>query len=627
MASPCYGQQTQRIEDDNKGSYDTMQQVPGAPKSPDGPSSGRPQQGSASQPAVPQQSSAAQISTSINQLIQSLEGACVGNYRLMKRIGGGGFGDVYRAEHIELGNPFAIKVLHKHYASDPSFVERFRTEAMLLAGLQHENVVSVVDFGEHPDIGFYLVMEWLEGRTLHRVWRRKRNFPLSQIYALFSQLLDALEQAHRRGIVHRDMKPENLMLTKGSRGRTILKIVDFGIATLVRGKDQSSDSLAKEGLVVGTPYYMSPEQAAGRHHEVDGRTDIYACGVILFEILTGRRLYPTKKPKEIIHHQIHTPPPKLESIPGKLYSPLLQAVLDRALAKAPGYRYPNAAEMFAELEFAMKAEGVEPDEEGIDSSQARNHNPASLTNLLDLAMGNEALATEAAVDEKESLSTGAGYRGQKANSAEIVLDDDELDELLISSTSTSKSSWYIGGGAVLAMLVLLLLGLQAWGPGPNKTNAGTNTLALPPVLRPPTPPEPRKTDKPAQPIKSPVVRDKDDDDDDDDDKPTPRRVVRKKPRLVRKRRRRRRGVRRRRRRRKVVRRQVRRVRLVVTTMPPLAKVYVNKSLRGTTPTTIRLPQGKRYLIQVKLKGFVTQTFRWNGRRNLTKKIKLIEDLF
>ena len=609
-----------------------MQQAPGAPKPPYPPLPGNRQQGAPQR--APRTAPATRISQSSNQLVQSLEGACVGNYRLTKRIGGGGFGDVYRAEHIELGNPFAIKVLHQRYANDPSFVERFRTEAMVLAGLQHENVVSVVDFGQHPEVGFYLVMEWLEGRTLHRVWRRKRNFPLSQIYALFSQLLDALEQAHRRGIVHRDMKPENLMLTKGSRGRTILKIVDFGIATLVRGNADGNNSLAKEGLVVGTPYYMSPEQAAGRHHEIDGRTDIYACGVILFEILTGRRLYPTKNPKEVIHHQINTPPPKLESIPGKIYSPLLQAVLDRALAKNPAYRYPNAAEMFAELEFAMKAEGVEPDEEGIDSSQMRG-GPASLTNLLDLAMGgsNEMLSAESAgPDEKESLSTGAGYRGQKASSAEIGLEaDDELEELAL--PKTSRSSWMIAGGAVLASLVLLLLGLQAWGPAPKTSEGEGKALALPPVVRPPISPPETRDDKKAQPVKPPAARDDDEDDDDDDDdevKPVRRRRVVRRRRRRRRSRRRRRVVRRRQRRRKKVaprRVVVRRARLTIRTMPPLAKVYVNKRLRGKTPTTLRLQRGKRYLIQVKLKGFVTQTFRWNARRNLTKKLKLIEDIF
>lgn len=330
----------------------------------------------------------------------SLLGQRVGNYQLVNRIGGGGFGDVYRAEHVELGNPFAVKVLHPRFSADTEFVERFRHEAMVLAGLRHENVVQVVDFGEIESIGFYLVMEWIEGSTLHRYWRKKRVLPAGQVFALFSQLLDALELAHGRGVVHRDMKPENLMMTKGGRGRTIVKIVDFGIAKIVGQSAQGS------GLAIGTPYYMSPEQAAGQERLVDHRADIYACGVILTELLTGRRLFQTKDPKEILRQQIDTPPPTLlELNPKREYPRLLQAVVNRALAKRPSERYASASEFYDDLESAMRDAGIQPD----DQETTWNENlTATSTNLLTLMTG--VSASEIA---ETANSTASQVLGQK----------------------------------------------------------------------------------------------------------------------------------------------------------------------------------------------------------------------
>lgn len=576
-----------------------------------------------------------------------LEGKHFGNYRLVKKIGGGGFGHVYRAEHIELGNPFAIKVLHNKLARNPSFVERFRTEAMVLAGLRHENVVDVVDFGQHTDVGFYLVMEWLEGRTLHRVWQRKRTFPLSQIYALFSQLLDALDAAHRRGIVHRDMKPENLILTKGSRGRTILKIVDFGIATLVSGQ-QETNGRPSEGMIIGTPYYMSPEQAAGRHHEVDGRSDIYACGVILFELLTGRRMFASKEPKEILRHQVYTAPPRLESIPGKqVYSPLLQAVLDRALAKNKHERYATASEMFAELEFAMKSEGVEPDEEGIEANQAR---PASsLTSLLDMALGAESLVSDSVYPEQNNPGELEKREISPVQHAEGERRSGELGpvEHEDAMSTSSRASWMLGlMGVGLVALILLLLGLQPWRTLSKPSNA---SLTLPPVMRSfSNVPVSTRTSSPATRetpgvgnaagVGSPTSSSPGDERAGGSGQTTtvnPPQENRSRPRRrdIKKRRKKRRKASRTRQRVKTNRRVAalqkteQSQRLTLVTQPGKAEVFVNGKYRGVTPMSLQLQQGGKFQIQVKKKGFVTQTFVWKARRPENKQIRLIEDLF
>lgn len=196
----------------------------------------------------------------------SLVSRTINNYQLVRRVGGGGFGAVYEARHIALGNSFAVKILHPRLAQDVSFTTRFQAEARVLAELQHENVLQVIDFGFSEGIGFYLITEWLEGNSLFRVLRSYPKPERGWIWELFSQLLDALAYAHARGIIHRDLKPENLVLITGSRGRMVLKIVDFGIAQIVAG--QGAEEQERSKYAVGTPFYMAPEQVRGDRKSV-----------------------------------------------------------------------------------------------------------------------------------------------------------------------------------------------------------------------------------------------------------------------------------------------------------------------------------------------------------------------
>ncbi|MCK6510035.1 serine/threonine protein kinase, partial [Myxococcota bacterium] len=255
----------------------------------------------------------------------------IGKYRLKDKIGGGGFGSVYRAEHIDLPIPFAVKILHPHFAGNPLMVERFKREARLLAGLRHENIVQIIDFGHMPSLGSYLIMEWLEGKTFQWHIQRFGIPPRHILIQIFEQLLGALDFAHRHGIVHRDLKPENLILIEGSNDRRTLKILDFGVARILTQRDENAPSLTETGLAVGTPRYMSPEQARGDIEEIDGRTDIYAAGVLLVELLTGRTLYGGTT-NEILIQQIEAQPPSLQALAPQMYiNPRLQAVVDRAL--------------------------------------------------------------------------------------------------------------------------------------------------------------------------------------------------------------------------------------------------------------------------------------------------------
>lgn len=271
-------------------------------------------------------------------------------YRLRERIGGGGFGSVYRAEHVDLENSFAVKVLHPHLVHNELMVERFRREAQLLATLNHPNIVQVVDFGQIDGLGLYLVMEWLEGKTLQWHIKNEGCPPVDIMKQVFEQLLDALAYAHHEGIVHRDLKPDNMVWIPGTRNRRMLKVLDFGIARMLEKRGGSS--LTESGLAVGTPRYMSPEQAAGEIERIDHRTDIYACGVLLIEMLTGRPIF-SGTTNEILLHQMETPAPRLSDLaPDMRFPPALEWVLQRALAKNPAQRYGSADE-FGDALFAV----------------------------------------------------------------------------------------------------------------------------------------------------------------------------------------------------------------------------------------------------------------------------------
>lgn len=294
-----------------------------------------------------------------------LVGRTIGNYKLVRRVGGGGFGAVYHARHVTLGNSFAVKILHPKLAQEDQSIEQFQQEAHVLAELKHENVVQVIDFGFLEEVGFYLITEWLEGRNLYRIWRRHTNIDRGWLLALFSQLLDALSYAHERGIVHRDLKPENLMLVKGARNRILLKIVDFGIAKLVeqsaKKQSEAEGETRRSAMAVGTPYYMAPEQVQGLVDFIGPQTDLYACGIILSELLTGQRVFEGNEQRETMRLHLDAYPPRLEELhPDGVFSDPLNAVVQRSLAKRPTERFRDAHDFYEQLETAMRELEIEP---------------------------------------------------------------------------------------------------------------------------------------------------------------------------------------------------------------------------------------------------------------------------
>jgi len=256
-------------------------------------------------------------------------------YRVLERLAQGGMGAVYRGEHIELGRDVAIKFLHEWAATEPSFVKRFEVEARAMARLQHPNVAQVIDVGVVSGAPF-VVMELVAGQTLYDLLDGGPVSPPRAI-ELARQVLAALAHAHGHGVIHRDIKPANLIVASSEFGDQV-KVLDFGLAKIAAGATGLTGAFA-----VGTPSYMPPEQGLGG--EIDARTDLYAVGVLLFELLTGAPPFVRDDPAEVIAAHRSTPPPRLaERMPGRVCSPELEAVVARALAKAPADRYPSAGE-------------------------------------------------------------------------------------------------------------------------------------------------------------------------------------------------------------------------------------------------------------------------------------------
>jgi eukaryotic-like serine/threonine-protein kinase len=271
-----------------------------------------------------------------------------GRYRVIKPLGEGGMGVVYLAEHIAIEKRVALKVLRAEYAHKGEIVTRFQQEAISASRIKHPNVLDVFDFGQLDNGCFYLAMEFLEGNDLADDLVRHRTMEPARGIRIALQICRALSAAHSKGVVHRDMKPENVFLQRTADGEEIIKIVDFGIAQL-RSNDEAAATetkprrLTRTGMIFGTPEYMAPEQASGRH--ADLRADVYAVGIILYEMFTGAVPFTGETFLSVLTRHLHDPPPPMHAVcPDLAISPQLQEVIMRALVKDPAQRYQTMAE-------------------------------------------------------------------------------------------------------------------------------------------------------------------------------------------------------------------------------------------------------------------------------------------
>jgi beta-lactam-binding protein with PASTA domain/predicted Ser/Thr protein kinase len=262
-----------------------------------------------------------------------------GRYKVLRWLGSGGMADVYCAEDLQLGRQVALKVLYGRFAEDQEFVERFRREASSAAGLQHQHVVGVYDRGEW-DGTYYIAMEFLDGRSLKQVVEEEGPLDPARAVDLTTQVLRATRFAHRRGVIHRDLKPHNVIVDGEGRA----KVTDFGIARA------GASDMTQTGSIMGTAQYLSPEQAQG--HPVSEASDLYSVGIMLYELLTGRVPFDGESAVTIaLKHVNETPPPP--STYSAAVSPALDAVVMRAVEKDPAQRFANADEFIAELQAAV----------------------------------------------------------------------------------------------------------------------------------------------------------------------------------------------------------------------------------------------------------------------------------
>jgi hypothetical protein len=268
-------------------------------------------------------------------------------YHVIKKLGEGGMGQVYLAEHVKMGRRSAIKVMNPAMVHDPDAVARFNREAANASRITHPNVCAIYDFGETPDGLIYLAMEFIEGEPLTDLLEREGALPLHRAVGVFLQVADALQAAHDLGIVHRDLKPDNIMLARRKGGGDVVKVVDFGIAKAVGG-DESGQKVTKTGLVVGTPEFMSPEQLSG--DTLDGRSDLYSLALVLYRMLTGKLPFEATTVQEtMIKRLTDEPAPLAATRPDLTFPPGLQPVIDSALARSPVERYQSVAKFAGDI--------------------------------------------------------------------------------------------------------------------------------------------------------------------------------------------------------------------------------------------------------------------------------------
>jgi serine/threonine protein kinase len=294
------------------------------------------------------------------EVLQSVDDPLVGQtlaekYLIEQLIKRGGMGAVYRGKHVLMDKTVAIKVLRPSLAGDDVIVARFSREAKAASRISHPHAVSVTDFGEAENGVVFLVMEYLDGRTLKDIIRSEGAMPLDRAAEITRQVSGALDAAHQQGVVHRDLKSDNIMLSQ-TNGGDWAKVLDFGIAKIQQVEGARDHDITAPNLVIGTPQYMSPEQCS-QTSPIDARSDVYSLGVIIYEMLSGRVPFTGESPTVIMMKQVQDPPPSiLDARPDLLAS--VNKLIERALAKKPADRFQTAGELSAALTNAADEMGA-----------------------------------------------------------------------------------------------------------------------------------------------------------------------------------------------------------------------------------------------------------------------------
>ncbi len=270
-----------------------------------------------------------------------------GRYRVLRRVTQGTVGIIYEAEHLRLGRRVAVKALARRLVDVPNLLGRFRQEAIAVGRLHHAHIVDVYDFDVAPTGQPYLVMELLDGETLRQALKHRGRFGVDEAFRLVAELCSALGAAHDAGVVHRDLKPDNVLVVPRADGRSSVKLIDFGVSRLL----EAASSLTADHAILGTPEYMAPEQATGSSRSADGRADQFALGVIAYELVSGRSPFRAESPEKALRAVIERDPPSLARVAPEVPS-ALAAVIERALEKHPDDRFADMGAFAAALDDA-----------------------------------------------------------------------------------------------------------------------------------------------------------------------------------------------------------------------------------------------------------------------------------
>ncbi len=389
-------------------------------------------------------------------------GEQVGAYRIVEQLGQGGMSTVYKAYHAALDRYVALKVLHPVFKGDRDFLARFQREARIVARMEHPNIIPVHDFSEHEGTP-YLVMRFVEGRTLKAVLADEGVLPLPRIVALVRPVCEALEYAHGLGVLHRDIKPSNILLSQEGK----IYVTDFGLAKMVEGGETS----ISQDRMIGTPHYISPEQAKGG--VLDARSDLYSLGVVLFEMVTGRVPYIADTPFAIVHDHIFSPLP-LPSRLNPAVAPDVEQVILKALAKEPADRYQGAGELFQ----ALAALSSSPDTAPVPPPVATGEVGADGEPAGAEAAAGPSAADHRAADAAPAVSTAAPASAQVARPAATVP----------ARRGRLRWIWLFAGLAGLAAVAVALVFALRLLPGQGEPPPAPTTAAALPGPLPPSRP-------------------------------------------------------------------------------------------------------------------------------------------
>ena len=410
-----------------------------------------------------------------------------GTYKILRRIGDGGMGEVYEARHARLAGRYAVKVLNTASSAQVEAVARFRREAQVTSALRHPGIVQIIDFNTTAAGVAYLVMEYLEGANLETIIDGQGPQPLDRVVSIARQVASALTEAHRRGVVHRDLKPQNIFLVARSVGDDDdeperAKVLDFGISKI----RSASRALTETAVVLGTPQYMSPEQAEGKTAEVDESTDQFALAAIVYEMLTGRPAFNGDTLASVVYKVVHTAPEPVTARRPELPAAVERVVM-RGLSKNKAARFASVADFASALREAAHGPVIRR-----RTSSAPTLPPPAST----VEQAQVAAAAPAPRDPRTlagpPAATRAGRAVAKAGQApprrlRATTLGRQTGELLRRMRATGTRERALGGAAVLTVIVAAALGVRWLGHSPAKAPATVTTTGAPAPTAPPAP--------------------------------------------------------------------------------------------------------------------------------------------